>query len=466
MMTLKRSLRVILGLDPRIHVFNGSWIVRSPSEVTVGPTMVPERSWRGQASSRRADARRLDSYHEDGNEVGKVWLLALTTLALLFASLSIAHAQSPLGIGSAEPSISVGGPLAPFFQWINVHQQSFYRALTGALKAMREDPWALTSLIGLSFAYGVFHAAGPGHGKAVISSYMIANETQLKRGILISFVSALIQGVVAIGLVVAAYFLLRGTSITMTKATQAMEIASFAMVALFGAWLLVRKIWSMLRHHDDYHAVTPTQTPASALATSSSASSTSSFPPSSGAGAGLSRSSALSFKAADNTATGFADAPTTAPRRTGMGTGLRFQGQPVFADHAQSGSGDICDACGKAHAPDPTIFQSRTFSLTEAWSAIVAVGLRPCSGAIIVMSFSMLNGLLIGGMLSVLAMSIGTAITVSLLAILAVTAKDAAIRYAGTGSRRASRIANGIEIAGALVVLLMGLALLGASLQA
>ncbi len=36
MITLKRSLWVILGLDPRIHVFNGSWMVRSPSEVTWG----------------------------------------------------------------------------------------------------------------------------------------------------------------------------------------------------------------------------------------------------------------------------------------------------------------------------------------------------------------------------------------------------------------------------------------------
>src|SRR5690606_33282559 len=121
--------------------------------------------------------------------------------------------QSPLGIGSAEPAISVSGPLAPLFSWINSQQQSFYRALTGALKAMREDSFALWSLIGLSFAYGVFHAAGPGHGKAVISSYMIANETQLKRGILISFLSALLQGAMAIAVVAATYLLLRGTSI-------------------------------------------------------------------------------------------------------------------------------------------------------------------------------------------------------------------------------------------------------------
>ena len=371
----------------------------------------------------------------------------LLLCAVFLATLTAAHAQSPLGIGSAEPSISVGGPLAPLFQWINVHQQTFYRALTAALRAMREDPFALTSLIGLSFAYGVFHAAGPGHGKAVISSYMIANETQLKRGILISFVSALIQGLVAIALVGAAYFILRGTSITMTKATQAMEIASFAMVAVFGAWLLFRKIWSLVRQRQ---------------ASPNPALSTASVSPS----GAIASSTGLTFNAREDASSSVLKSKEDQiPRRTGMGTGLRFQGQPVFADHAQSGSGDICDACGKAHAPDPSLFQSRKFSLTEAWSAIIAVGLRPCSGAIIVMSFSVLNGLLLGGVLSVLAMSIGTAITVSMLAILAAKAKDVAVRLAGSGSTKASRITHGIEIAGALFVLLMGLALLGASLQ-
>ncbi|MBD8686415.1 MULTISPECIES: nickel/cobalt transporter [unclassified Rhizobium] len=359
----------------------------------------------------------------------------LMASVLVVAAVSVAHAQSPLGIGSAEPSISIGGPLAPLFQWINVHQQMFYRALTGALRAMREDPWALTSLIGLSFAYGVFHAAGPGHGKAVISSYMIANETQLKRGILISFVSALLQGGVAIGLVGAAYLVLRGTSITMTKATQAMEIASFAMVALFGAWLLFRKLRSLMTGR--------TAAPVLAIET-----------------AGPAPTIAL------ETSSFSASSATTSTARKGMGSGLRFQGQPVFADHDQSGTGEICTTCGNAHAPDPSMLRSKDFSLQEAWSAIIAVGLRPCSGAIIVMSFSILNGLLLGGVLSVIAMSLGTAITVSLLACLAVKAKDIAVRFAGTGSRKAAGITHAIEIAGAVFVLLMGLGLLGAALQA
>lgn len=332
------------------------------------------------------------------------------TLAMLGAVVlaTVAHAQSPLGVGSAEPSFSVGGPLAPFFQWINAHQQSFYRALTGALKDMRTDPWALSGLIGLSFAYGVFHAAGPGHGKAVISSYMIANETALRRGMAISFVSAMLQGVAAILLVIVAYFALRGTGITLTRATQAMEIASFAMIVLFGAWLLIRKLWSL-------RSSVPMQ--------------------------------------------GLAMAAPTGP------TGLRFEAVEVH-DHSDLAPGNVCTDCGQMHMPDAATLNGRDFSLHEAWSAIIAVGLRPCSGAILVMTFSLLNGLYLGGALSVLAMSIGTAITVSILATLAVTAKDVAVRFAGTSSKGAQRITATIEILAAVFIILMGLALLGAALQA
>ncbi len=175
-------------------------------------------------------------------------LLFLPTAAFaLLALMNVAHAQSPLGIGTAEPSFQpTGGPLAPLLAYINYEQQAFYRALTDALKAMREDPWQLSSLIGLSFAYGVFHAAGPGHGKAVISSYMIANEIELKRGVVISFISAFIQGAVAVALVGGAWLILRGSGITLTQATNAMEITSFVMVIAFGGWLLFRKLRSMI----------------------------------------------------------------------------------------------------------------------------------------------------------------------------------------------------------------------------
>lgn len=101
----------------------------------------------------------------------------------------------------------------------------------------------------------------------------------------------------------------------------------------------------------------------------------------------------------------------------------------------------------------------------DAWSAIVAVGLRPCTGALFVLTFAFLNGLYLGGLLSVLAMSLGTAITVSILATLSVTAKDFALKFLDSGSGRV-RLANAIEIAGAIVVTLFGFTFLMASLQA
>ncbi|OHV75513.1 nickel/cobalt transporter [Ensifer sp. LCM 4579] len=330
--------------------------------------------------------------------------------ALLLTALSatIAMAQSPLGIGAAEPSFQTTGFFGGFFAWVNMEQQSFYRLLTGALKGMRENPWQLWSLIGLSFTYGVFHAAGPGHGKAVISSYMIANETELKRGVLLSFLSSILQGVVAILLIGAVYLVLRGSSINMTRATQSLEIASYGLIAAFGGWLLFRKLRSMAR-------------PAAALA------------------------------------------------------GAHDHHDHVHHDHSHhdhshhdhghaQGPGEICATCGHAHAPDPKMLKGDRFALSEAWSAIVAVGLRPCSGALIVLSFALLNGLYLGGVLSVFAMSIGTAITVSTLATMAVTAKGFALRYVSSQSA-AMRISNGIEIAGALLVLVLGLVLLGAALQ-
>ncbi|TCA31449.1 nickel/cobalt transporter [Rhizobium leguminosarum bv. viciae] len=349
-------------------------------------------------------------------------ILSAATLTLVTAA-SLAHAQSPLGIGTAEPSFQpTGGPLAPLLLYVNYEQQAFYRALTGALKAMRQDPWQLASLIGLSFAYGVFHAAGPGHGKAVISSYMIANEIELKRGVVISFISAFVQGVVAVALVGGAWLVLRGTGITLTAATHAMEIASFVMVILFGGWLLFRKLRSMMGNMPRRRLMATPAGPVGMM---------------------------LDWK--DNAAERQAYA---------------FNGtaQAVEAGHTFV-PGMVCETCGNAHVPDPALLGGDRFSVREAWSAIVAVGLRPCSGALLVMTFSLLNGLYLGGVLSVAAMSLGTAITVSLLATLAVTAKSAAVRLSGRGSTASIWIGNAIEILGAVLVMLMGALLLGASLQ-
>lgn len=342
-------------------------------------------------------------------------MVAVAGIAALLGAAA-AHAASPLGVGTAEPSFSVTGPFGGLLAWINANQQAFYRTLTGALKAMREDPAGLWTLIGLSFAYGVFHAAGPGHGKAVITSYMLANETALRRGVVISFVSAMLQGVVAIAIVVFAYLVLRGTGISMTDATGAMEIASYGLITAFGAWLLFRKLRDI----------------------------------------SIRRAAPASAALFDGAAVVHA-----------TGTGLSFSA--TSADHLQNHerlvAGSVCPDCGMTHMPDPQRLSSGGFSLREAWSAIVAVGLRPCSGALLVMSFALLNGLYLGGILSVFAMAFGTAITVSILATIAVSAKDLALRLSGRGSSLSRGVGTAIELVGASMVMLLGAVLLLAALQ-
>jgi ABC-type nickel/cobalt efflux system permease component RcnA len=114
---------------------------------------------------------------------------------------------------------------------------------------------------------------------------------------------------------------------------------------------------------------------------------------------------------------------------------------------------------------DPGLLGGERFNWRSAWTAIGAVGLRPCSGALIVLTFAFLNGLWFGGIASVLAMAIGTALTVSCLATLAVSAKTAAVALAGRNGM-GSRVHAGIELAGAGFVLALGLLLLTASLSA
>lgn len=99
-------------------------------------------------------------------------------------------------------------------------------------------------------------------------------------------------------------------------------------------------------------------------------------------------------------------------------------------------------------------------TLARAGSIVLAVGLRPCTGALIVLVFALSQGMILAGIASTLVMAVGTGITVALLAGLAVGAKDLAVRLFGDGSPMAGRIHRIIEITGAAVVFLLGLTLL------
>jgi nickel/cobalt exporter len=327
--------------------------------------------------------------------------LAAAVLVMAAAIADAALAQSaPFGVPRPQ------APAAPpdgLVGWILAKQAEFYRGLSGAIRAAKADGSAVWGLFGLSFLYGVFHAAGPGHGKAVISSYVVANEETWRRGVILSFASAFLQALVAVALVGIAAVLLGATARTMGDTVRYIEIVSYALITLLGARLL----WVKGR-------------------------------------AAIAALFALRARPAHAGAH---------VHRYGHAHGHDHAHDHHHRDHAHD------DHCGHSHGPDP-----KELAGPGGWkrglAAIVAVGLRPCSGAILVLVFALAQGIFWAGVGATFVMGLGTAITVAAIAVLAVGAQGFARKLASTQAGAGMLAMRGIEVVAALFVMLFGVALL------
>jgi nickel/cobalt exporter len=307
----------------------------------------------------------------------------------------VAAAKPSAPFGGPPPEVGLNLPRTGFFGWLQDQQRDFYAALTAALDALRTDWTAFWVLGGLSFLYGVFHAAGPGHGKVVISSYVLANESQLRRGIVLSGLSALMQSLVAIGFVLVLAGVLQLTSTAMGEAAHWVGVVSYAMVVLLGLWLVLRKVFGRGHHHHDH---------------------------------------------------------TGHDHHHHDHDHEHHDHHHDHHDHAEH---------SMHHAIGPGDIRG---NWREQLGVVLAVGLRPCSGALVVLVFALSQGLLVAGIASVLLMGLGTAITVAALATLAVMAKGFAGRIGGADSAVARTIVWWAELLGAVAVLGFGVLLLVASL--
>jgi nickel/cobalt exporter len=167
---------------------------------------------------------------------------AVALLVWSFATPTPPPAKNPFGMGlrEAAPSGSALGRL------ILSYQSAFFLALKTALGAIKNDATAAWSLVAIGFAYGVFHAAGPGHGKAVIAGYILSSERALAKGVVLSLAAALIQALVAIGLVGAVFIIAGGTAPMMSRTANLVELSGFALVAALGAVMTWRKAGKLL----------------------------------------------------------------------------------------------------------------------------------------------------------------------------------------------------------------------------
>lgn len=296
----------------------------------------------------------------------------LTCLAFSSLAPDLLAQTAPFGIPAPRntPPPAAEGLAGWFLQ----KQAEFHRAMTLALREAARDGSAFFTLIGLAFAYGVVHAIGPGHGKAVISGYIVANETALKRGVALAFAAAAVQALIALGVVIGIASLVGGTARDIDGAIFTIERVGFAIILAMGLWLVWRKGRALL---------------------------------------------------------GFTSAET---------------------------------ACNHDHGPDPAIFQ-RGGRASLALAAIGA-GIRPCTGAIILLVFALSQRLYGLGAASVIAMAIGTAIGTSVFALMAVKAKHFALWLASGRSHVALRVQLLLETLAGMLLVLIGLALLSGTMVA
>lgn len=295
--------------------------------------------------------------------------------------------------------------------WARDEQQRFYAAMSGRIKDIRgASPWAAAlSLMLLSFGYGVFHAAGPGHGKAVISGWLLATESQLRRGIAIAFLSSMFQALTAVVLVTVPLLLFAGAATAARSAAGVLESVSFALIAALGFYLLASGLHPFFQSR-----------PRPALA------------------------------------------PAAAVNRRHEPAGQRLEivSELMNASHVH---GPDC-GCGHAHVPRASDVNG-VWSSRRAFSLAFAIGLRPCTGALLVLIFANAFGLYWAGVASTLAMGLGTFITVSLIAALAVYSKRLALRFAAQDARWLIATGTALRVLGGFGIFAFGALMFAASLN-
>ena len=336
-------------------------------------------------------------------------LVALLGSLLAAAGPTAAGAMNrPFAVGGGEGG---GGASGGLVGWLLSEQSQLTHLMSSDLKALSNNPAAIWALVGVGFAYGVFHAAGPGHGKAVIASYMMANERGLRRGIALALLAAILQATVAVAVVGVAALVFNATAPEMNQAANALALASYGGIVAIGAWLVWKKGRSLVTALSEF----------------------------------LLRRDSIAGAAL------FAGAPWRAVSAPFPAT--TFRSVPPGDENLNAG------ACGHVHAPDPRQLGDG-FSWAGAFATVLAAGSRPCSGAILVLVFALAQNRFSAGVAATFAMALGTALTTGALAVAAVFAKGLAERFAAGEDSRVTLIARGFEFAAALLVLGFGLALL------
>lgn len=336
-------------------------------------------------------------------------LAFLLVLMIAFAAALPAGAEEPASPFARPPAADQPERTAAepgIAAWLADRQRDLHRQLGRALGSLKEEasPGALLTLFGLSLLYGIFHAAGPGHGKVVVATYLLANERQLRRGLMLSALGSLFQALSAILLVLILSFVFGFLRMETLRTVPVVEAVSYGAIALVGLWLMTTAIRE-LAHERPWRR----------------------------------------FRAAP--AFGTAGPPHDSHAHT--------HHSHAHADHSHAG-----------HSHGPTLSEiDRARSPWQLLALAGAIGLRPCSGAVLVLLLTLAQGIFLIGIAATFVMAAGTALTVAAIAALTVGARATALRLFGERLGGHSALTGGLlRLAAGLVILVFGAALLHVTL--
>ena len=319
----------------------------------------------------------------------------------------------------AAPSTAQQSPgaFSGIFGWVLRTQQSLQRDLATGVKSLKGDHvmTGAMMLAALSFIYGVVHAVGPGHGKTIISSYVVANEETVRRGVIISFIAAGLQALTAIALVGILAFALNASGMQINAWSNQLEMVSYALIALVGAWLLTTQLIAIFRRWRESRA----------------------------AEAQAGHDHQHRYSEHDHYHHG------------------HDHNDPDAHDHQHGHSHAEGEACH--HIVDARELAG-PFSWRKILAVVFSVGIRPCTGAILVLVFALTQGMFWAGVAATFAMAIGTAITVAALATLALGSRELALRLGGRSGAFAEAVWTICSLGGSALILLFGATLFVASL--
>ncbi len=330
------------------------------------------------------------------------------SLAVWLLQTEIPFAAGLLGDRGAPPAEDwtswLPGPAQEALRWIVTQQTWFAAALRDAVTAYRDGDTlapALT-LIGMSFAYGVFHAVGPGHGKAVVTSYFMARESQIRRGLTMGWLIAGIQAAVAIFVVGILGWVLNFSRLSLLDSMPVVEAVSYGLIVVLGAGMT----WAALTGRDCGH---------------------------------------------DH-----------------GGAGQDHHDHDHEHSHSHHHDHGHHGTCGHDHGHNlaQAADEHRT-GRAEFWGAAIVSGIRPCTGALIVLLFALANGIFLIGALSAVAMGVGVALTVSGIGIAAILVRRGIVRLSGLGGGAGllAAVPRALSILGSVAVCLIGLLLLAGAFQ-